>query len=554
MARMNSSLGGSVIQGYFAGGWPTVFQSDFPATNATGVKTMAPMPFAVARGAPKATVQRSAIVPPPIRFPGRSVAAPVQPKPVTPLLGKATLPFTVPLREQVLQSKRLPSAALRPNAVQLSGTGHAFQVPATLSLAGSDPGQPLPKVVQQRMESFFNTSFADVRIHVGAQAASIGALAFTHGSNLHFAPGQYNPYTSKGLQLLGHELTHVVQQRAGRVRNPFGSGIAVVQDRAMEAEAERMGLRAASHQIPAATTTAHNTFQRKTNAQFSALLQAAGIRASRPFSRASAPPPKQLGHRLGTAVPVIQRMELTKGVSSVSNQSQFSKGPNEGGSVKTAGGTWTAVEYNWKMNETDCGLHIKLQFTPGPLVNATKIVLVQTVRVIKNEKPYFHEDGIIRTRSKFGVSIDQSSSSISPDYAADPSQEGSSLGQTPLENGAGAHGYRYEDSSGWHVEPAWLTDNPHLRGIKSFSLQVFETTAIAAEGHDIGRYYGSVKWGWICRTGTYMELIPLQVESLGSVTEFFREAAKQWNITTTKFDREPLKLPLPPEEKDSGKK
>ena len=67
------------------------------------------------------------------------------------------------------------------------------------------------------------------------------ALAFTLGTDLYFAPGQYNPETIYGQQLLGHELTHVVQQRAGRVRNPFGSGLAVVQDHAMEAEADRMG-------------------------------------------------------------------------------------------------------------------------------------------------------------------------------------------------------------------------------------------------------------------------------------------------------------------------
>ena len=65
-------------------------------------------------------------------------------------------------------------------------------------------------------------------------------------TDLYFAPGQYNPQTSQGQQLLGHELTHVVQQRAGRVRNPLGSGVAVVQDPALEAEAERMGQRAAA--------------------------------------------------------------------------------------------------------------------------------------------------------------------------------------------------------------------------------------------------------------------------------------------------------------------
>ena len=77
--------------------------------------------------------------------------------------------------------------------------------------------------------------------------AAIGAIAFTWGSDIHFAPGHYNPHSIQGQQLLGHELAHVLQQRAGRVRNPFGSGTAVVQDHALEAEADRLGMKAAMH-------------------------------------------------------------------------------------------------------------------------------------------------------------------------------------------------------------------------------------------------------------------------------------------------------------------
>jgi len=73
---------------------------------------------------------------------------------------------------------------------------------------------------------------------------AMGALAFTHGENIHFAPGHYDPQTPQGQKLLAHELTHVVQQRAGRVRNPFGAGTAVVSDLRLEAEAQRMGDRA----------------------------------------------------------------------------------------------------------------------------------------------------------------------------------------------------------------------------------------------------------------------------------------------------------------------
>jgi hypothetical protein len=148
------------------------------------------------------------------------------------------------------QAVQLRSATPQSPVVQRHGNGEAFQLPANLSSFGGRGGQPLPGAVLQKMESFFGTSFADVRVHVGPQASSIGALAFTQGSNLYFAQGQYNPHTPQGQQILGHELTHVVQQRAGRVHNPFGSGVAVVQDRSMEAEADRMGLRAASHKLP----------------------------------------------------------------------------------------------------------------------------------------------------------------------------------------------------------------------------------------------------------------------------------------------------------------
>ncbi|HYH10587.1 MAG TPA: DUF4157 domain-containing protein [Thermoanaerobaculia bacterium] len=144
------------------------------------------------------------------------------------------------------------NAAPKPGAhvAQPHGPANAIELPSNLANFTTMGGEPLPPNVRQKMESFFGTSFSDVRVHVGPQASAIGALAFTQGSHIHFAPGQYNPATPQGQAILGHELTHVVQQRSGRVRNPFGSGVAVVQDHGLEAEADRMGLRAASHQLP----------------------------------------------------------------------------------------------------------------------------------------------------------------------------------------------------------------------------------------------------------------------------------------------------------------
>lgn len=129
----------------------------------------------------------------------------------------------------------------RKSHVQLKPGIEAFPV----TLHPKSGGIPLPKDVLSKMEGALGANFSDVRVHVGSEATSIGALAFTWGSDIHFAPGQYNPHTPHGQFLLGHELTHVVQQRAGRVSNPFGAGIAVVQDHALEAEADHMGRLAA---------------------------------------------------------------------------------------------------------------------------------------------------------------------------------------------------------------------------------------------------------------------------------------------------------------------
>ncbi len=129
------------------------------------------------------------------------------------------------------------------NAVQCK---RSFGVDAfRVSLQPKSGGQPLPSEVRSKMEAAFGADFSDVRVHVGHEASRIGAIAYTWGSNIHFAPGHYNPHTLQGQKVLGHELWHVVQQKAGRVKNPFGGGVAVVQDHALEAEADRMGEKAA---------------------------------------------------------------------------------------------------------------------------------------------------------------------------------------------------------------------------------------------------------------------------------------------------------------------
>jgi Domain of unknown function (DUF4157) len=76
-------------------------------------------------------------------------------------------------------------------------------------------GQPLPESERGYFERRFRADFSRVRVHNGAAAAAaaqmVNALAFTMGSDIVFAQGQYAPETSSGRRLLAHELAHVIQ-------------------------------------------------------------------------------------------------------------------------------------------------------------------------------------------------------------------------------------------------------------------------------------------------------------------------------------------------------
>jgi outer membrane protein OmpA-like peptidoglycan-associated protein len=77
-------------------------------------------------------------------------------------------------------------------------------------------GQPLAAVTRNFFEPRFGRDFGHVRIHQDGNAAgvshSINARAFTMGKGIFFDSGQYQTQSSEGKRLLGHELTHVVQQ------------------------------------------------------------------------------------------------------------------------------------------------------------------------------------------------------------------------------------------------------------------------------------------------------------------------------------------------------
>jgi hypothetical protein len=102
-------------------------------------------------------------------------------------------------------------------------------------------GRALDAPVRERVGEALDDPLADVRVHADeradALARSVSARAFTTGTDIFFAHGEYRPRTASGDALLAHELTHVVQQRGSPATGPL-----TVTDSggALEAEAEAM--------------------------------------------------------------------------------------------------------------------------------------------------------------------------------------------------------------------------------------------------------------------------------------------------------------------------
>jgi outer membrane protein OmpA-like peptidoglycan-associated protein len=80
-------------------------------------------------------------------------------------------------------------------------------------------GESLTPEIRSFFEPRFGYDFSNVKVHANDGAAksaqSINALAYTWQNNIVFNQGQFSPQTESGKKLLGHELTHVIQQGQG---------------------------------------------------------------------------------------------------------------------------------------------------------------------------------------------------------------------------------------------------------------------------------------------------------------------------------------------------
>jgi hypothetical protein len=131
------------------------------------------------------------------------------------------------------EAERVAHAVMGNPQPAAGGPATSREMPvATASRAGDGiqsfgGGQPLTQPMREFFDTRFGHDFSHVRIHTDARAAdlaeAIQARAFAFGRDIVFGPGEFAPATSRGRELMAHELTHVVQQERGAAQSSPGT-------------------------------------------------------------------------------------------------------------------------------------------------------------------------------------------------------------------------------------------------------------------------------------------------------------------------------------------
>ena len=130
--------------------------------------------------------------------------------------------------------KQLPTAQFKDNQAQspIGTSDNTVQREKRANLTG------MPDDLKSGIESLSGFSMDDVRVHYNSsKPATVQALAYTQGTDIHVAPGQEKH--------LPHEAWHVAQQMAGRVSPTTNiNGMPVNDNAELEHEADVMGAKA----------------------------------------------------------------------------------------------------------------------------------------------------------------------------------------------------------------------------------------------------------------------------------------------------------------------
>lgn len=145
-------------------------------------------------------------------------------------------------KQSSIQKKDAPTAA---SVLDASSQSEALQRKADMANNAAQREEAprpnntgLPDNLKSGIESLSGFSMDDVRVHYNSsKPATVQALAYTQGTDIHVAPGQEKH--------LPHEAWHVAQQMAGRVSPTTNiNGMPVNDNAALEHEADVMGEKA----------------------------------------------------------------------------------------------------------------------------------------------------------------------------------------------------------------------------------------------------------------------------------------------------------------------
>lgn len=344
-----------------------------------------------------------------------------------------------------------------------------------------------------KMEGSFGIDFSAVRLHESSEAAKLGAVAFTRGTDIHFAPGEYDPSSERGQTLLGHELAHVVQQSEGRVApTTQAKGVDVNDAAGLEREADDLGARAARGESVGAG-----------------------------------------GGAIADGSTPLTQLKATGGLVQLAAQT-------------THWGKFVDTSYT----KTTRGADMTLTFEPGDNIDAKKIGLTQSVKTLASGSPIVVDPStatrMVPSGPGAGYEHDRIAERNNPMYGSpslgagkglkDTAETNAPSGSTPSvgTNATYELGHRFvKPDKSVDKKNASIWDKPERNAANDTSM-IFETTALAIEGAQAGSYYGSVSWGWERDGSGTLKLLPFTKVSDGVPSQNFLAAAEMWNTSKTR--------------------
>lgn len=348
----------------------------------------------------------------------------------------------------------------------------------------------IPDRLKNNVEAASGMDMSDVKVQYNSPAPAIlGALAYAQTNEIYLRSGQE--------KYLPHEVWHIVQQKQGRVMPTIGkaNGISISDDTGLEKEADQMGEKLSKGNMP------------KSMAFNNGIAKKSAVQQN-----------------------IIQRKKVS----------------TDFGEFETT-----------KFAEAEArGVGIDLAFNPDETkVDATKIALSQSLKKTLASGGAYAIDPNQATRmvaggkSGEGYAIDQLTDVNSPLYIQNTNLgAGQDLKDTP-QSADKQLGFCFKEKptdAKKKKQPALLSDEPKGGKHKGES-KIFETAALAIDGTDKGKYYGSVKWGYKME-GTEavptVNIMDIEKASMGTPTANFIEPAKLWNAAKT---RGTLKVSADPE-------